>query len=192
MSQLFTSGGQSIRASASTSVLPMNTQDWSPLGGTGWISLQSKGPSRVFSNTNSSKASILLHSTFFIVQLSHPYMTTGKTHLVVPSLAKAHQIHPVKSHTWRLWVKIHIDCAKYHSHIPRLKGETLSFLWTSFQINDTYFPQVLENNFFLVSLAPIQSHVLLLTDLWCSRVAKGWGVVQRYIAQILVSLGKEN
>ena len=51
MSQLFTSGGQSIRVSASTSVLPMNTQDWSPLGWTGWISLQSKGLSRVFSNT---------------------------------------------------------------------------------------------------------------------------------------------
>ena len=51
MSQLFASGAQSIRVSASTSVLPMNTQDWSPLGWTGWISLQSKGLSRVFSNT---------------------------------------------------------------------------------------------------------------------------------------------
>ena len=51
MSQLFTSGGQSIGVSASTSVLPMNTQDWSPLGWTGWIPLQSKGLSRVFSNT---------------------------------------------------------------------------------------------------------------------------------------------
>ena len=50
MSQLFASGGQSIGASASTSVLPMNTQDWSPLGWTGWISLQSKGLSRVFCN----------------------------------------------------------------------------------------------------------------------------------------------
>ena len=49
MSQLFTSGGQSIGLSASTSVLPMNTQDWSPLEWTGWISLQSKGLSRVFS-----------------------------------------------------------------------------------------------------------------------------------------------
>ena len=47
----FTSGGQSIGVSASTSVLPMNTQDWCPLGWTGWISLQSKGLSRVFSNT---------------------------------------------------------------------------------------------------------------------------------------------
>ena len=51
MSQLFASGGQSIGVSASTSVLPVNTQDWSPLGWTGWISLQSNGLSRVFSNT---------------------------------------------------------------------------------------------------------------------------------------------
>ena len=51
MNQLFASGGQSIGVSASTSVLPMNTQDWSPLGWTGWISLQSKGLSGVFSNT---------------------------------------------------------------------------------------------------------------------------------------------
>ena len=55
MSQLFTSGGQSIGVSASTSVLPMNTQDWSPLGWTGWISLQSKGLSRVFFNTTVQK-----------------------------------------------------------------------------------------------------------------------------------------
>ena len=55
MSQLFASGGQSIRVSASASVLPMNTQDWSPLGWTGWISLQSKGLSRVFSNTTVQK-----------------------------------------------------------------------------------------------------------------------------------------
>ena len=51
MSQFFASGGLSTRVSASGSVLPMNTQDWSPLGWTGWISLQSKGLSRVFSNT---------------------------------------------------------------------------------------------------------------------------------------------
>ena len=79
MKQLFASAGQSIGVSASTSVLPMNTQDWSPLGWTGWISLQSKGLSRVFSKTHSSKTSILQNSTFFIVHLSHPYMTTGKT-----------------------------------------------------------------------------------------------------------------
>ena len=67
MSQLFTSGGQSIRVSALASVLPMNTQDWSPLGWTGWtgwISLQSKGLSRVFSNTTVQKYQ------FFSTQLS--------------------------------------------------------------------------------------------------------------------------
>ena len=63
-SQLFTSGGQSIGASASASVLPMNTQDWSPLGWTGWISLQSKGLSRVFS-----KSTVQKHQ-FFSTQVS--------------------------------------------------------------------------------------------------------------------------
>ena len=55
MSQLFAWGGQSIGVSALASVLPMNTQEWSPLGWTGWISLQSKGLSRVFSNTTVQK-----------------------------------------------------------------------------------------------------------------------------------------
>ena len=75
ISQFFTSFGQSIGASASASVLPMNIQDWFPLGWTGWIS---KGLSGVFQH-HSSKASILRRSAFFTVQLSHPYMTTGKT-----------------------------------------------------------------------------------------------------------------
>ena len=64
---------------ASTSVLPMNTQDCSPLGWTGWISLQSKGLSKSLLQHHSSKESILQSSAFFTVQLSHPYMTTGKT-----------------------------------------------------------------------------------------------------------------
>ena len=79
VSQFFASSGQSIGVSASTSVLPMNTQDWSPLGWTGWISLQSKGLWKSLLQQHSSKASILRHSAFFVVQLSHPYMTTGKT-----------------------------------------------------------------------------------------------------------------
>ena len=57
----------------------MNTQDWFPLGLTGLISLQFKGLSRVFSNTTSLKAAVLQCSAFFMVQLSHPHMTTGKT-----------------------------------------------------------------------------------------------------------------
>ena len=65
MSQLFASGGQSIGVSASTSVLPMNTQDWSPLEWTGWITWQSKGLSRVFSNTAVQK-----HQFFWIYSRS--------------------------------------------------------------------------------------------------------------------------
>ena len=80
MRQLFASDGQSIGVSASTSVLPVNIQDWFPLVWTGWISLQSKGLSRVFSNTTvQSINSSMMLSSFFMVQLSHPYLTIGKT-----------------------------------------------------------------------------------------------------------------
>ena len=78
MSQLFTSGGQSIGVSASASVLPMNTQDWSPLGWTGWISLQSKGLSRVFS-----KSTVQKHQ-FFGTQLS----SQSNSHIHTWSLEK--------------------------------------------------------------------------------------------------------
>ena len=73
-SQFFTSGGQSIGVSASASVLPMNIQDWFPFTWTGLISLKSKSLQH-----HSSKAFIHRHSAFFILQLTHPYMTTGKT-----------------------------------------------------------------------------------------------------------------
>ena len=80
ISQFLASGGQSNGVSASASVLPMNTQYWSALGWTGWISLQSKGLSRVFSNTTVQKHQFF--SAFFTasitVQLSHPYLTTEK------------------------------------------------------------------------------------------------------------------
>ena len=71
MSQFFSSGGQSIGVSASTSVLPMKIQDWLPLGWTSWISLQSKGLSSLLQQ-HSSKASVLQHSACVMVQLSHP------------------------------------------------------------------------------------------------------------------------
>ena len=84
MSQFFTSNskywsGQSIGVSASASVFPMNIQDSFPLGWTGWISLESRVLFKSLLQHHSSKASILQHSAFFMVQLSHPYMTTGKT-----------------------------------------------------------------------------------------------------------------
>ena len=79
LSWLFPSGGQSIGASASASVLPMNIQVWFPLGLTGLISLQSKGLSRVFSRTIVQRHEFFSTQVFFIVQLSHLYMTIGKT-----------------------------------------------------------------------------------------------------------------
>ena len=80
MSHLLISGGQIIgaSASASASVLLMHNQDWFPLGLTDLISLHSKGLSSLLQH-HSSKASVLQCSAFFMVQLSHPYMTTGKT-----------------------------------------------------------------------------------------------------------------
>ena len=73
MSQLFSSGGQTIGALVSASVLPGSIQDWSPLELTDLIFLLSKGLSRVFSSTT------VEGSAFFTVQLSHPFLTTGKT-----------------------------------------------------------------------------------------------------------------
>ena len=78
MRQLFASGGQNIGVSVSISVLPMNTQDWSPLGWTGWIycsprDFQESSPTPQFKSFNS------LVLSFLCGPLSHPYMTTGKT-----------------------------------------------------------------------------------------------------------------
>ena len=79
MRWLFASGDRNIRVSASAPVLPLNIQDWFPLGLTGLIFLLSKELSRVFSSTTIWKHQFLQHSAFFMVWLSHPYMTTGKT-----------------------------------------------------------------------------------------------------------------
>ena len=78
VSQFFASGGQSVGTSASASVLPMNIQDWFPLALNGLI-LQSKGFSKSLLQHHSSKASILWCSAFFLVQPSHPYLTSRKT-----------------------------------------------------------------------------------------------------------------
>ena len=67
INQFFVSGGQSIEVSAWASVLPMNIQDWSPLGWTGWISLQSKGLSRVFSNTTVQKHQCFIRQDFTVL-----------------------------------------------------------------------------------------------------------------------------
>ena len=77
--QLFTSAGQSIEALASAAVLPVNIENCFPLGLTSSVSSQSKGALKTLFQHHSWKASICWCSVFFIVQLSHPYMTTGKT-----------------------------------------------------------------------------------------------------------------
>ena len=79
MSWLFISSGQCIGGSASASVLSMNIQDWFPLGLTGLISLQPKGLSRVFYSTTVWTHQFFSTQVFFIVQILHQYMTTGKT-----------------------------------------------------------------------------------------------------------------
>ena len=80
MSQLFASGGQGIGVSASTSVLPMNTHPGLISFTLDWLDLLAvQGTLMSLLQHHSSKASILRHSAFFTVQLSHPYMTTGKT-----------------------------------------------------------------------------------------------------------------
>ena len=84
MSQLFASSDQSIGASASASVPPMNTQHWFPLGLTGLISLQSKGLSRVFYNTTVQKHQHFSTQAFFMVQLSHSQNTVeAKIHFAL-------------------------------------------------------------------------------------------------------------
>ena len=78
MSQFFASGGLSIGGEASASVLPMNIQNWLPLGWTGWSPCSLRDSQSLLHHL-SSKASILQCSAFFLVQISCPYMTTGKT-----------------------------------------------------------------------------------------------------------------
>ena len=89
MSQFFASGGQSIGVSASTSVLPMNTQDWSALWWTGWISLQSKGLSRVFSNTTVQK------HQFFGTQVSLQSSSHNAAHFYIVRYNNNLNIKPV-------------------------------------------------------------------------------------------------
>ena len=89
MSQLFAWGGHSIGVSASKSVLQKNSWDWSPLEWTGWIPLQSKGLFKSLLQHHSSKPSILKCSAFFTAQLSHPYMTTMLSRLVIIFLPRS-------------------------------------------------------------------------------------------------------
>ena len=117
MIQFFTSGGQSITVSASAPVLPMNIQDWFPLGWTGWISLQSKGLSRVFSNTTVQK------HQFFSAQLSsqsnsHIHTWPWKIH----SLDQTDLVGKVKSLLFNMLPRLVI------TFLPRSKCLLISWL----------------------------------------------------------------
>jgi len=97
-SQFFTSGGQSIGVSASASVLPMNIQDWFPLGWAGWISLQSKGLSRVFSNTT-----VHMYSTCTFILISSWAEIQGQTVVMWYNSAKVFLPSFFKIRKFGLW-----------------------------------------------------------------------------------------
>ena len=81
VSQFFTSGGQSIGASASASVLPMHIQDWFPLGWTGWISLQSKGPNDINNNNNCSSHGQIFCLSLLTSALTEYYKTSLRNYI---------------------------------------------------------------------------------------------------------------
>ena len=83
LSQFFASGGQSTGASASASVLPMNIQDWFPLGLTGLVSLQSKGLSRVFSNTTVQKHQFFSTQLFLLLKLTYLVLLFNVAHVII-------------------------------------------------------------------------------------------------------------
>ena len=100
MIQLFDSGGQSIGVSASASLLPMNSQDWFPLGWTGWISLQSKGLSTVFSNTTVQSISSLALSFLYIVPIIQMKIRDIFFETIVSSLPGNQDSEPMAFHLW--------------------------------------------------------------------------------------------
>ena len=120
ISRLLASGGQTVGASASASDLLVNIQDWFPLGLTGLMSLQSKGLKSLLQH-HSSKAPIVRHSAFFLVQLSHPYMTTGKT----TALTRRAFVGKVMSLLFKMLSRLVI------AFLPRSKSLLISWKWLS-------------------------------------------------------------
>ena len=127
MSQFFSLGGQSIEASASASVLPMNIQDWFSLGWTGWISLQSKGLSRVFSNTTFQK------HQFFSAQFSLKF----NSHIHTWLLEKSAIEHLLK---W-LCEALYLHYAVKSSQQPYRRAAAV-FIITTLQIRDLRFKEM--------------------------------------------------
>ena len=148
--QFFASGVQSIGVSASASVLPMNIQDWFPLGLSGLISLQSKGLSRVFYNTTVQSISSSV-PYFFIVQLSHPYMTTGKT----IAFTRQNFVGKAMSVLFNMLSRLVI------AFLPRSKRLLISWLRSPFAV-------ILESPKYSLSPFPLLPHLFAMTwwD-WC-------------------------
>ena len=117
MSLFFAAGGQSIAVSASTSVHLMNIQDWFPLGLTGWISLQSKGLSRVFSNTTVQK-----HQTSVLSFLYSPALTSIHDHWKNHTLTRRTLVSEVMSLLWNMLSRLVI------TFLPRSKYLLISWL----------------------------------------------------------------
>ena len=153
MSQFFTSGDQSIGVSVSASVLPMNIQDWFPLGLTGLSSLQSKS----LLQHHSSKTSVLWCSAFFIVQISHPYMTTEKT----IALTRWTFLGRVMSLLFNIFLTSwYIVYANYClPHVVKIPGsepiKVCCFSYASWSLTDDFF--------ILISIAGIVLHFFSLT-----------------------------
>ena len=125
-SQFFTSGGQSIGASASASVLPVNIQGWYPLALTGFISLLSRRLSRVFSSTAVQRHQFFSVQSFFVVQLSYPCMTTGKT-IALTIRTFAGQVMPLLFNTLSRFVIPFFPRSK-NFLIPWLKSPSTAIL----------------------------------------------------------------
>ena len=124
MSQLFAWGGQSIGVSASASVLPMNTQDWSTLGWTGWISLQSKGLSRFFSSTTVQK------HQFFGTQLSSQSNSHIHTWPLGKTIALTRQTFVGKVMSLLFIMRSRLDIA----FLPRRKDFLISWMQPPFAV----------------------------------------------------------
>ena len=129
MSHLFASCGQSIRASASASVLPMNIQSWFPLELTGFL-LAVQGTLRDLLQHHNWKMSVLRCSAFFMVQLSHPYMTTGETIALLSKWCLCFLIHCLGFHSFSSKEQVSLNfTAAVTYYAIQFTGLTCTTLW---------------------------------------------------------------
>ena len=152
MSWVFTSGGQSTGASASTSVLPMNIQGWFPLGLVDLFAVQ--GTLKSLLQNHSWKMSILWHSAFCMVQLSHPYMTTGKKN-------NYHYIYLYQQSDFTLYIHSFSDSFPYRL-LENIKYSSLCYIVGPFQLSIlsivVYICQSQSPNLSLLSTFPFGNH----------------------------------